>query len=119
MYAIAILGSPNLAFNVNDPDSAPSYRPKADPSSDRGSTNLPQPRYRVCTPIVCHVRRPCLVAESTSFRGSLTMPRHRASPCPWASYLAILGSPSLPSSPSLSTVPSRRQARRASHRSLG
>jgi hypothetical protein len=51
MSAIAILGSPNLAFNVNDPDSAPSYRPKADPSLDRGSMNLPQPRYRVGTPI--------------------------------------------------------------------
>ncbi|KAE8009528.1 hypothetical protein FH972_005960 [Carpinus fangiana] len=140
--AIAILGSLDLVFNVNDLDSALSYQPKADPSSNRGSTNLPQPRYRVCTPIgsptppqpthtrvpihrslqvcrVCHVRRPCLIAESASSRGSLTMPHRRASPRPWASYLAILGSPSLPSSPSLSTLPSRHQARRVSHRSLG
>ncbi|KAE8007950.1 hypothetical protein FH972_004504 [Carpinus fangiana] len=51
MFVIAILGSPDLAFNVNEPDSAPSYRPKADPSSDRGSMNLPQPQYRVGTPI--------------------------------------------------------------------
>ena len=51
MSTIAILGSPDLAFNVNDPNLAPSYRPKANQSSDRGSMNLPQPWYRVSTPI--------------------------------------------------------------------
>ncbi|KAE7996349.1 hypothetical protein FH972_001080 [Carpinus fangiana] len=163
MSTIAILGSPNLAFNVNDLDSAPSYQPKADPSSDYGSTNLPQPRYRIGTPIgsptntrvpihqfadprhsgrqpknhqptICpqtckpHFR----FVESVMFANhasSSSLPRtvgHRPclvvelnSPRPWASYLAILGSSSLPSSLSLSTLPSLCQARLASHHSLG